>query len=785
MGLNLRLANADVDGVSVSRFLCRDEGEQRRIVDLGRRLRPGTPLVVCAFVAAAVSGVGAYGWLPLLPPAVALALYAAMWLTHPSRREHPERAFAVAFLVAEAMLALAITLAPAPHGYALVILAMPAVLAAVVFPRRVVLVAIGIAALAMLTAIWAADLPEVRYLPVVAYGALFVLVSLCTTALVLRDVDDATRRSAFVDPLTGALNRAALTPRLAELAHEAAGTLEPVAVVVGDVDDFKAINDRLGHVTGDAVLREVAARLGRCVSAFEPVYRLGGEEFMVLLPGRDAAAAEEVARRMWRAIRERPLADVSATISLGVASSGAEGSFDFDTVFARADQALYAAKRRGRDQVQVATDRVAADEATVAQHPLEVAVGSLDAPRAQRRRAGEVQPRPHSALRVVKAPRGHHQRSAGDDAPARRAAVTGDLEREHLLDLMRRLGPLYAALSIGAFVVIASAIPWFGWHTLIPPMIVAAPLYLLMRSSGRLRNPDRMLPIGLFVFQTSIAAGFLLAHGAPLFALTLLVLMVPGPAAVHNGRIGAIFTAYTALLMTVVALDLDATRVLHNPAILLLPMAFAAECGYVGYVVGSSAVDFRGAGVVDELTGLLNRTALAARVMELEAHAATASSRVAIVLADLDHFKAVNDAAGHRVGDQVLEEVAARFRACLRSFDAAYRIGGEEFLVLIGDADVSTALALAERLRRAVRAIPCAGVAVTTSLGVAVAPSGGRLDYEALFSRADAALYHAKREGRDRVCLETAGGGDDHAGAPEAAAAVNGAPAQAGHQVVA
>jgi diguanylate cyclase (GGDEF)-like protein len=784
MGLNFRLANADVDSVSVSRFLCRDEGEQRRIVDLGRRLRPGTPLVVCAFVAAAVSGVGAYGWLPLLPPAVALAVYAAMWLAQPIRREHPERAFAVAFLVAEAMLALAVILAPAPHGYALVVLAMPAVLAAVVFPRRVVLVAIGIAALAMLTAIWAADLPEVRSLPVVAYGALFVLVSLCATALVLRDVDDATRRSAFVDPLTGALNRAALTPRLAELAHEAARTREPVAVVVGDVDDFKAINDRLGHVTGDAVLREVAARLGRCVSAFEPVYRLGGEEFMVLLPGRDAAAAEEVALRMWRAVGERPLAEVSATISLGVASSGAEGSFDFDTVFARADRALYAAKRRGRDQVQVATDRVAADQARASQHPLEVAAAGLSA-RARRRRAGEVQPRPQSALRVVKAPRGQQRPSAGDDAPRRRAAVTGDLEREHLLDLMRRLGPLYAALSIGAFVVIASVIPSFGWHVLIPPMVVAAPLYLLMRFAGRLRNPDRMLPIGLFVFQTSIAAGFLLAHGAPLFALGLLVLMVPGPAAVHNGRIGAIFTAYTALLMTVVALDLDASRVLHNPAILLLPMAFAAECGYVGYVVGSSAVDFRGAGVVDELTGLLNRTALGARVMELEAHAATASSRVAIVLADLDHFKAVNDAAGHRVGDQVLEEVAARFRACLRSFDAAYRIGGEEFLVLIGDADVSTAVALAERLRRAVRAVPCAGVAVTASLGVAVAPSGGRLDYRALFSRADAALYQAKRDGRDRVRLETVGGADDQAGAAEAAVAADGAPVPAGDQVVA
>jgi len=193
--------------------------------------------------------------------------------------------------------------------------------------------------------------------------------------------------------------------------------------------------------------------------------------------------------------------------------------------------------------------------------------------------------------------------------------------------------------------------------------------------------------------------------------------------------------------------------VLHNPAILLLPMAFAAECGYVGSVVGSSAVDFRGAGVIDELTGLLNRTALGARVMELEAHAASASTGVAIVVADLDHFKAVNDLAGHRVGDLVLEEVAARLRACLRSFDSAYRIGGEEFLALIADGDVRSAVDLAERLRRAISAVPCAGNAITVSLGVAVAPAARRLDYAALFSRADAALYDAKHTGRDRVCL--------------------------------
>ena len=746
--------------MSVSRFLCRDEAEQRRIADLGRRLRPGTPFVVGVFVVAAVSGVETYGWLPLLPPALGVLLYAAMWRAHPARREHPERAYAGAFLVIEAMLVLSLALGRGPRGYALIVLGMPVILAAVVFPRRVVLAAIAVGACGLLFTVFAVDMPEVRSLPVVVYGSLFVLVALSATALVLRDVDEATRRSAFQDPLTGALNRSALTPRIAELAHQTVRSPEPVGLVVGDVDAFKAINDDFGHASGDGVLREVARRMGGCLDAFEPVYRLGGEEFMVLLPGRDGAAAEEIARRMWQAVREQPIDGIATTMSFGVASSGAEGSFDFDTVFARADQALYAAKRRGRDRIEVATDRVAAQLANLARPPVQDAREGDDRPGRRRRRLGERESGGTRRLRLVSAG-GQRRRAPEESSRGNRAGFTGDLEREHLLDLVDRFGPMQATVSVGAFLVIATAIPWFGWYTLVPPVIAAVPLSIVMRSTRRFRDPERALLVGLFTFQTSIAAGFLLARGAPLFALGLLALMVTGPTAVHNTRTAVVFTAYTALLMAVVALGLNPERVLHNPSVLLLPIALAVECGYVGFVVRGSAVDFRGTGVVDELTGLLNRTALAARLMELEAHSARTSSSVAVVLGDLDHFKAVNDAAGHGVGDVVLAEVAARIRECLRSFDSAYRIGGEEFLVLIGQADVDTAMGLAERLRSAVGATPCAGIPVTISLGVAVAPGDGRLDHEALLERADAALYEAKRAGRDRVCLHTAGAGGE------------------------
>jgi diguanylate cyclase (GGDEF)-like protein len=223
----------------------------------------------------------------------------------------------------------------------------------------------------------------------------------------------------------------------------------------------------------------------------------------------------------------------------------------------------------------------------------------------------------------------------------------------------------------------------------------------------------------------------------------------------RSTRAAALGTVYTALLMTGVALWLDAGRVAHNPAVLLFPLALLVEAGYAGAIVGRSAMASRGAGIVDELTGLLNRTALGTRLIELEAQAASGTPRpVAVVLADLDHFKAVNDRYGHTAGDLVLREVAECIRTSLRGFDSAYRVGGEEFLLLLPDADADAAKQVAERLRQAVRSKLAGHSEVTISVGVAVSKPGARFVYGEVFGRADSALYEAKRAGRDRVCVD-------------------------------
>ena len=154
----------------------------------------------------------------------------------------------------------------------------------------------------------------------------------------------------------------------------------------------------------------------------------------------------------------------------------------------------------------------------------------------------------------------------------------------------------------------------------------------------------------------------------------------------------------------------------------------------------------------DGLTGLPNKRAVTDALNRMFAQASTTGSPIALLLLDLDHFKQINDQWGHAVGDQVLANVGAVLRSALRTRDFAGRNGGEEFAVLLPDTAVAAALEIAERVRAAIAEIslPGADVSVTASIGV-----GGYPDHASTLDRlerlADAALYLAKRHGRNRV----------------------------------
>jgi diguanylate cyclase (GGDEF)-like protein len=127
---------------------------------------------------------------------------------------------------------------------------------------------------------------------------------------------------------------------------------EQICLVLVDVDHFKDVNDRHGHLVGDVVLREVASVLNSSVRAMDRVARWGGEEFLIALPGGSARLGAEAAGRLRRRIEEHAWSShapgLQLTVSAGV-SSGPAG--EFSTVLARADAAMYAAKRAGRNRV--------------------------------------------------------------------------------------------------------------------------------------------------------------------------------------------------------------------------------------------------------------------------------------------------------------------------------------------------------------------------------------------------------------------------------------------------
>lgn len=171
------------------------------------------------------------------------------------------------------------------------------------------------------------------------------------------DLEEALRLQATHDALTGAWNHGAILETLQrELVRgEREGT--STGTILVDLDHFKRVNDAYGHLTGDAVLQEAAQRMTRVLRRSDMLGRYGGEEFLVLLPRCEARDAQDLAERLRRCIACDPVTTssgkVSITISLGVTTTGQGASMGVAAILQRADEALYQAKREGRNRAVV------------------------------------------------------------------------------------------------------------------------------------------------------------------------------------------------------------------------------------------------------------------------------------------------------------------------------------------------------------------------------------------------------------------------------------------------
>jgi len=161
----------------------------------------------------------------------------------------------------------------------------------------------------------------------------------------------------------------------------------------------------------------------------------------------------------------------------------------------------------------------------------------------------------------------------------------------------------------------------------------------------------------------------------------------------------------------------------------------------------------------DVLTGIWNRASVMDALRNELSRQVREQRSFGVILADIDHFKNVNDTYGHLCGDEVLQVVTRRMKECIRPYDTLGRYGGEEFLVIASAADARGTLALAERIRSVVEEKPVptqAGeVRVTASLGAAICTSARSGDAQMLLRLADRALYAAKDKGRNRCELAT------------------------------
>jgi diguanylate cyclase (GGDEF)-like protein len=174
---------------------------------------------------------------------------------------------------------------------------------------------------------------------------------------------DEVERLATRDSLTGIANRRLFDESLARETARAERLQAPLSLVVFDVDHFKQINDTFGHVTGDALLREIAESIVSCTKSFDVAARYGGDEFMLLLPGCGDVDAIGVAERVRAEIGRRVQA-VAVTVSAGLATMP-DNAHDAERLVSAADGALYDAKRSGRDRVVASTRAASAPSAVV------------------------------------------------------------------------------------------------------------------------------------------------------------------------------------------------------------------------------------------------------------------------------------------------------------------------------------------------------------------------------------------------------------------------------------
>lgn len=520
---------------------------------------------------------------------------------------------------------------------------------------------------------------------------IFVLGICCRRVLTAAERQSETLEAlAMRDPLTGAGNRRLLqTQGGAELDRHAA-TRRALTVFTLDLDGFKAINDQVGHTAGDELLVFVAQTLRRAAGERAIVVRQGGDEFSVLMPDTAASEAEEIAAQLQGAL----LPAVHSGIGH---ASFPDDATELDGLLELADARLVGAKERRR-----------ADDQPVDLQAVRAAIDAAETP------------------------------TSVDEAAA--TAIAATITRAELGAapwLWRATGAMFLYYAaVGALTLHWAphlSGPWF------PPLVASGAIVgavILLAGRHLQRGPISHVVVSLsyvypFLAILACQPGGAVAVGSAVFAGALIATRVTTRrAAILHTALAAGLLASTALLGS-----LDPSSLLAILMLIVATMVMSACCVIVFEAAEAQGRELERIAVVDPLTGLANRRRLHSALAE---HLGRGEAVVVLAL-DLNGFKALNDAAGHGAGDELLIDVAGQLRQRANPEAIVARPGGDEFTVVLPGADHAAATALANELRSAISRLSRYGHRIGTGIGIASAPSDG-VSVTALLEAADRRL---------------------------------------------
>ena len=324
-----------------------------------------------------------------------------------------------------------------------------------------------------------------------------------------------------------------------------------------------------------------------------------------------------------------------------------------------------------------------------------------------------------------------------------------DRTRTRVVEMSDRMYPRLAPLYVAAGILLLASTPLYGWWVALPVLIDAAKAALARRLVAKGHDAEFIYVADQYTSVLMFSVAIFFAGGAhsPFFPfLASFAGLFPVLFTGRPLRRSFLFLVAATLLAALgPAKPVDYEVFLRLGTILcvmLILRVYALE-------LMNSDLHYRQASRIDSLTGLGNRRSFESELARLERRLVDQDATAALVIGDIDHFKRINDEHGHGVGDIVLRDVAAELKSAFRSEDLAFRIGGEEFALIAVGVTPEFAQGMAESIRDRIEISYPGGFEITMSFGVSMYRHGEPA--KKWLARSDAALYDAKRLGRNRV----------------------------------